>query len=54
MEIIRGLFGLVVLIGIAYIFSTNKKRISWRLVGVGVFFNLINWDEVNRRFSQAS
>lgn len=41
MEIVRGLFGLVVLIGIAYIFSTNKKSISWRLVGVGVFLQIL-------------
>jgi CNT family concentrative nucleoside transporter len=41
MEIIRGLFGLAVLIGIAYIFSTNKKHISWRLVGVGVFLQIV-------------
>ncbi len=41
MEIFRGLFGLVVLIGIAYVFSTNKKSISWRLVGVGVFLQIL-------------
>ena len=41
MEIIRGLIGLVVLIGIAYLFSTNKKSISWRLVGVGVFLQVL-------------
>ena len=41
MEIFRGFFGLVVLIGIAYVFSTNKKSISWRLVGFGVFLQIL-------------
>lgn len=41
MEIVRGLLGLVVLIGIGYIFSTNKKKISWRLVGTGVFLQIL-------------
>src|SRR5690606_30006033 len=31
-----GLFGLAVLIGIAWVFSNNKKAVDWRLVGTGV------------------
>jgi len=31
-----GLFGLVVLIGIAWLFSNNKKSVDWKLVVVGV------------------
>ncbi|UHQ19778.1 NupC/NupG family nucleoside CNT transporter [Lysobacter sp. KIS68-7] len=31
-----GLFGLVVLIGIAWLFSNNKKAVDWRLVVTGV------------------
>jgi CNT family concentrative nucleoside transporter len=31
-----GLFGLAVLIGIAWLFSNNKRRVDWKLVGVGV------------------
>lgn len=41
MGIIRGLLGLVVLIGIGYLFSTNRKSINWRLVGVGVFIQIL-------------
>jgi len=31
-----GLFGLAVLIGIAWLFSNNKKAVDWRLVATGV------------------
>src|SRR5690606_11492883 len=31
-----GLFGLAVLIGIAWAFSNNKKAVDWRMVGTGV------------------
>ena len=31
-----GLFGLAVLIGIAFLFSNNKRAVDWRLVGTGV------------------
>jgi CNT family concentrative nucleoside transporter len=31
-----GLFGLAVLIGIAWLASNNKRRVDWKLVGVGV------------------
>jgi concentrative nucleoside transporter, CNT family len=31
-----GLFGLAVLIGIAWTFSNNKKAVDWKLVGTGV------------------
>ena len=41
MGIIRGLVGLVVLIGIGYLFSTSRKSINWRLVGVGVFIQIL-------------
>ena len=41
MEIIRGLFGLIVLIGIAFIFSKHKRKIDWKLVGTGVAMQLI-------------
>ncbi len=39
-DILRGLFGLMVLIAIAWLFSRNKKAISWRLVGVGVLLQV--------------
>src|SRR5688572_9327979 len=31
-----GLFGLAVLIGLAWLFSSNKKAVDWRLVGTGI------------------
>ena len=31
-----GLFGLAVLIGLAWLFSANKKSVDWKLVGVGI------------------
>jgi len=34
--ILRGLFGMLVLIAIAWIFSVNRRAISWKLVGVGL------------------
>ena len=39
--ILRGAFGLFVLAGIAYLFSTDRKSISWRLVGAGIGLQLI-------------
>jgi CNT family concentrative nucleoside transporter len=32
----RGLLGLLVLVGIAYLFSSNRKAISWKVVGIGL------------------
>lgn len=37
----RGLLGIAAFIGIAYLFSANKKAIPWRLVGVGMLLQLI-------------
>ena len=39
--VLRGLFGVVVMIGIAYAFSTNRRAIDWRLVGVGIGLQLV-------------
>ncbi|MBU0561442.1 MAG: NupC/NupG family nucleoside CNT transporter [Bacteroidetes bacterium] len=38
--ILRGILGLSLLIGIAYLFSNNKKRIDWRLVRNGILIQL--------------
>jgi concentrative nucleoside transporter, CNT family len=35
-RVLFGLFGLSVLIGIAWLFSNNKRRVDWRLVATGV------------------
>lgn len=39
--ILRGLFGLVVLIFIAYLFSSNRKAISWRVVIIGLLLQIV-------------
>ena len=31
-----GLFGLAVLVGLAWLFSSNKKSVDWKLVATGV------------------
>ncbi|MCF8302497.1 MAG: Na+ dependent nucleoside transporter [Bacteroidales bacterium] len=40
-SILRGLFGLVVLIFIAYLFSSNRKAIAWRVVVIGLLLQII-------------
>jgi concentrative nucleoside transporter, CNT family len=35
-----GLFGLSVLIGITWLFSSDKRRVDWRLVGIGLLLQL--------------
>ena len=35
-SVLRGIFGILVLLGIAFIFSNNKRRINWKLVGSGL------------------
>ncbi len=37
----RGLLGMVVLIFLAYLFSSNKKAIQWKTVGIGLAFQLL-------------
>lgn len=37
----RGLLGMAVLILIAYLFSTNRKAVSWRVVGIGIGAQLV-------------
>lgn len=39
--VLRGLFGLTVLIGIGYALSSNRKAIDWRVVGAGVGLQLL-------------
>jgi len=40
-EFFRGIVGISVLIGIAYLFSNNKKAIDWKLVGIGISLQLV-------------
>ncbi|MBC3542270.1 NupC/NupG family nucleoside CNT transporter [Rufibacter sediminis] len=41
LSVFQGLIGYFILIGIAILFSTNRKAISWKLVGVGVLLQII-------------
>lgn len=41
MDIIRGIIGMVAILGLAYIFSNNKKNVNWKLVGIGIGFQFI-------------
>lgn len=36
-----GLFGIAVLLGITWLFSDNRRRVDWRLVGVGLLLQLV-------------
>jgi len=36
-----GLFGLAVLVGIAFLFSNNKRAVSWKLVATGVALQIV-------------
>ena len=35
-SILRGMFGVLVILAIAFLFSNNKKRVNWKLVGTGL------------------
>ena len=39
--ILRGIIGLALLIGIAFLLSNNKKKINWRLVGGGLLLQFV-------------
>jgi CNT family concentrative nucleoside transporter len=41
MDYLRGVFGLAVIVLVAFIFSSDKKRIDWRLVGIGILLQLV-------------
>ncbi len=41
MEILRSLAGLLFFIGIAWLFSADRKHIDWKLVGVGFLLQLL-------------
>jgi concentrative nucleoside transporter, CNT family len=41
MAILQGLFGIAVFVSIAYLFSTNRKAIDWKLVGIGLALQII-------------
>ncbi|MEM8890551.1 MAG: Na+ dependent nucleoside transporter N-terminal domain-containing protein, partial [Bacteroidota bacterium] len=41
LDILRGILGIAVLLGICWLFSSNRKRIDWRLVAAGIGLQLI-------------
>lgn len=40
-SVLRGIIGVALIIGIAFLFSNNKRKISWRLVGMGLAIQLV-------------
>ena len=40
-SLLRGVLGLFLILGIAIAFSNNRRRISWRLVGMGVLIQVV-------------
>lgn len=40
-SLFRGILGMVALLGIAYIFSSNRKAINWKTIGIGLGVQLI-------------
>nr|BCX00717.1 MAG: nucleoside transporter [Bacteroidota bacterium] len=56
-NVLRGALGLVVILAIAWILSADRRRISWRLVGVGLGLQLalalfiLKGDELSRHFA---
>ncbi len=41
MDYLRGLLGLLFIVGIAWLLSGNRKAIDWRLVGAGILLQII-------------
>ncbi len=40
MDLLRALFGIAFLVGIAYLFSSDRKHVDWRLVGTGILLQI--------------
>ncbi len=40
-HVLRGLLGIAAFVGICYVFSANRKAINWRLVGAGIFLQIV-------------
>ena len=41
MNYLRAAIGLIFIVGIAYLLSGNRNKIDWRLVGIGILFQLV-------------
>ncbi len=40
-SLLRGLLGLVILVGLGWLLSTNRRAVSWRVVGLGLLTQII-------------
>jgi concentrative nucleoside transporter, CNT family len=40
LSVLHGAFGILVLLAIAFVFSNNKRRVNWRLVGMGLLIQI--------------
>jgi CNT family concentrative nucleoside transporter len=40
-HLLRGLLGIAAILGIAWLFSTNRRAIPWRVVGIGLALQLV-------------
>jgi CNT family concentrative nucleoside transporter len=40
-SLLRGVLGLSLILGIAFLFSNNRRRVSWRLVGTGILIQVV-------------
>ncbi len=40
MDYLRGLFGILVIVGFAALFSSNRRSIDWKLVGIGILLQV--------------
>ncbi|MCP4218827.1 MAG: NupC/NupG family nucleoside CNT transporter [bacterium] len=41
MSLGRGFLGILLILGVTWLFSNNKKRVNWRLVGIGLSIQLV-------------
>ena len=40
-SILRGIIGIAVVVSIAFLFSENKSKIPWKIVGIGLLFQIV-------------
>jgi len=36
-----GILGIIIILGLTYLLSENKKRINWKLVGIGLGLQIV-------------
>ncbi|QDH80078.1 NupC/NupG family nucleoside CNT transporter [Echinicola soli] len=41
MDYLRGMIGIVALLGVAFLFSASRKSVDWKLVGIGVILQVV-------------